>query len=45
MQSEVFLDFVKLLGKYKNGGYYTFSTKDVKKIFRLYVRGVNEKVK
>ncbi|WP_341492516.1 Eco57I restriction-modification methylase domain-containing protein [Mesomycoplasma ovipneumoniae] len=31
LQSKVFLDFVELLGKYKNGGYYTFSTKDVKK--------------
>lgn len=28
--SEEFSNFVKLLGKYKNGGYYTFSSKDVK---------------
>lgn len=30
-QDETFFNYVKLLGKYKNGGYYTFSTKDVKK--------------
>lgn len=28
--SDDFLDYVKMLGKYKSGGYYTFSSKDLK---------------
>lgn len=28
--SDEFFEFIKLLGKYKNGGYYTFSSKDIK---------------
>ena len=28
--SEDFVSYVSLLGKYKNGGYYTFSSKDLK---------------
>lgn len=30
LQTEEFIDYVFLLGKYKNGGYYSFSSKDVK---------------
>ena len=29
--SDDFIEYVSLLGKYKSGGYYTFSSKDVKK--------------
>lgn len=29
--SEDFISYISLLGKYKNGGYYTFSSKDLKK--------------
>lgn len=28
--SEEFIEYVSMLGKYKNGGYYTFSSKDLK---------------
>lgn len=28
--SQEFVDYVSMLGKYKSGGYYTFSSKDVK---------------
>ena len=31
LQSREFVKYVVLLGKYKSGGYYTFSSKDVKK--------------
>ncbi len=31
LRSKDFLTFVSLLGKYKSGGYYTFSSKDVKR--------------
>lgn len=30
LKSHEFIKYVKLLGKYKNGGYYAFSSKDVK---------------
>ncbi|MBO5481150.1 MAG: N-6 DNA methylase [Clostridia bacterium] len=30
LKSEEFISYIALLGKYKNGGYYTFSSKDVK---------------
>ena len=37
LSSSDFLDYVSVLGKYKNGGYYTFSSSDVKKylIYKL----------
>ena len=31
LKNEEFIKYVMLLGKYKSGGYYTFSSKDVKK--------------
>lgn len=31
LKSNDFIDYVSLLGKYKSGGYYTFSSKDLKK--------------
>ena len=30
LQSKEFATYISLLGKYKNGGYYTFSSKDIK---------------
>jgi adenine-specific DNA-methyltransferase len=30
LQSDDFISYISLLGKYKSGGYYTFSSKDVK---------------
>lgn len=30
LKSKEFIDYIYLLGKYKSGGYYTFSSKDVK---------------
>ena len=30
LKSEEFISYITLLGKYKSGGYYTFSSKDVK---------------
>lgn len=30
LQSDEFVQYVSLLGKYKSGGYYTFSSKDIK---------------
>ncbi len=30
LRSEEFVEYITLLGKYKSGGYYTFSSKDVK---------------
>lgn len=30
LKSEEFLTYISLLGKYKSGGYYTFSSKDIK---------------
>lgn len=31
IRSEKFVEYVKVIGKYKNGGYYTFSSKDLDK--------------
>lgn len=31
LRTEEFISYITLLGKYKSGGYYTFSSKDVKK--------------
>ena len=30
LKTDEFMDYIKLLGKYKSGGYYTFSSKDLK---------------
>jgi adenine-specific DNA-methyltransferase len=30
LKSDEFIEYVSLLGKYKSGGYYTFSSKDLK---------------
>ena len=30
LRSDEFISYITLLGKYKSGGYYTFSSKDVK---------------
>ena len=30
LMSDDFVAYISLLGKYKSGGYYTFSSKDVK---------------
>lgn len=38
LQSDLFTNFIKSIGKSKNGGYYTFSTKDVE-IFLNYFYG------
>ncbi|TPE58108.1 hypothetical protein FJO69_00425 [[Mycoplasma] falconis] len=35
--SDDFINYLKLLKKYKNGGYYTFSTKDLKKYLQFYL--------
>ena len=32
LKGREFASFIKLLGKYKSGGYYTFSSKDVKAV-------------
>ena len=31
LYTDDFMDYVALLGKYKSGGYYTFSSKDLKR--------------
>ena len=36
-----FMDYISLLGKYKSGGYYTFSSKDLKRY--LYYKLAEEK--
>ena len=39
LNQEDFIDgYVKLLGKYKNGGYYTFSSDDLKKYLNYYYK-------
>ncbi len=43
LYSDEFISYVALLGKYKSGGYYTFSSKDVKKFLDYkfaYTRGL-----
>ena len=39
LKNEEFVKYVSLLGKYKSGGYYTFSSKDIKKYIMYKVRG------
>ncbi|MFG6319101.1 MAG: hypothetical protein K1W33_04465 [Clostridia bacterium] len=43
MLDEEFGEYVSLLGKYKSGGYYTFSSKDVKTYldYKIGKKGVN----
>ena len=36
--SDRFVDYVKLIGKYKNGGYYTFSTKEIENFLNFFVK-------
>ena len=39
LKSEDFFNYVKLLKKYKSGGYYTFSSKDVEKFLNYWIYG------
>lgn len=36
--NEKFINYIKMLGKYKSGGYYTFSSKDLKKYLEYELR-------
>ena len=40
--SDEFIEYVKLLKKYKSGGYYTYSSKDVEQFINYYLAN-NEK--
>ena len=44
VKSEEFIDYVKLLKKYKSGGYYTFNSKDVEQYINYHL-AKNEKVR
>ncbi|MGL4950421.1 MAG: hypothetical protein ACRC4M_01070 [Mycoplasma sp.] len=37
IKSQDFIEYISLLGKYKAGGYYTFSTKDLKSFVSYYL--------
>lgn len=38
LTNDKFVDYVKLIGKYKNGGYYTFSTKEIENFLNFFVK-------
>lgn len=39
LSAEKFVNYVKILGKYKSGGYYTFSSSDLKKYIVYNIKG------
>ena len=43
IKSDEFVKYISLLGKYKSGGYYTFSSKDIKKflVYKISEDGIN----
>ena len=43
IKSDEFVKYISLLGKYKSGGYYTFSSKDIKKflVHKISEDGIN----
>lgn len=43
LNSDEFVEYVKFLKRYKNGGYYTFSSKDVKKFLDYKLGDFNDK--
>lgn len=38
LESDEFENYVKLIGKYKNGGYYTFSTKEIENFLNFFIK-------
>ena len=44
LNSDEFIEYVKLLKKYKSGGYYTYNSKDVEQFINYYL-AYNEKTK
>lgn len=36
LKTDLFIDYIKSIGKSKNGGYYTFSTKDIEKFLNYF---------
>lgn len=36
MKSNLFVEYIKCIGKSKNGGYYTFSTKDLENFLNYF---------
>lgn len=44
LKTKEFMSFISLLGKYKSGGYYTFSSKDVKRFLDYKFANKGEKV-
>ncbi len=41
--SKEFIEYISMLGKYKNGGFYTYSSKDIKKYLEYYFSCNQEK--
>ena len=37
LYSQEFIDYISMLGKYKSGGYYTYSSKDLKQFLTYYI--------
>lgn len=42
LQTDMFMDYVKTLKKYKSGGYYTYSSKDLERFLNWYNYGKEE---
>lgn len=40
--SDEFIEYISILGKYKNGGYFTYSSKDIKKYLEYYFSAMRE---
>ena len=45
LKSQDFLDYVKMLGKYKSGGYYTYSSKDLENYLNWSYKTLKEMIK
>jgi len=45
LKSQDFLDYVKMLGKYKSGGYYTYSSKDLENYLNWNYKTLKETIK
>lgn len=44
IKNEKFINYIKMLGKYKNGGYYTFSSNDLKKYLEYELRNEDKNI-
>ena len=44
IRTDEFVDYVKMLKKYKSGGYYTYNSKDVEQYINCYLTYKSDKI-